>query len=640
MRARSLAFVLAVLIASASAEGAPQQASPAAGPFVTSVQLPGGVERLLREAGVPGLTDPAVAIPAFIRAVHVLPAKPRTDLALVFQRAAGSGDAAVAIPLPLTAEWWTSAVLERPPQPGQLAAAILANRRAAFIYLGLVSLDDETLAYFSARPATIRAMGDRAAGAFGQWGRSIRIENGRVQVPGDEGAAAVWQAVIGEAPSDPDRFIRALLSRDEGRAAYFYDLVTHLDRERQAFALAASAGSKRIDRVKALYSTVAATTAILSDGDWLSVRHPFGPAALLRQVRADADGRMTAPASQALWEAAIGGNAPSCARVTAGGAQVDAAWLAERIEREFLETRGHWVAAVAFAQRVFAEPATGRSAGGLRGDRAFSTHDGLLLVARAHRPPASGRLHRRCCGSRSGRGPASTDGRRSSGRRRCRARSRCSSTRCRCSPFPPNAPATWRCRSRSCPLADTLPAGAAGRWLRETLLPAACPGADVGRRLPRPPRVGRGADRASRPIVEWEDERYRVDLGAATAVRLERVRRVQKATRLDEALRRARGRRDRGDPTVIGSRPRARGHDRQGHRARADAEWSDAVRSPDRTGAPGPRSDRAGFAPDATDAVRTTTAHHADDLGRPPARRRARLARVRPGDRRSGRRAC
>ncbi len=86
------------------------------------------------------------------------------------------------------------------------------------------------------------------------------------------------------------------------------------------------------------------------------------------------------------------------------------------------------------------------------------------------------------------------------------------------------------------PSGDALPDGVAGRWLRETLLPAACPGATSADACVVRLVSGGGPTGGGDRLVEWEDERYRVDLGAATAVRLERVRRVQKATRLDEAL--------------------------------------------------------------------------------------------------------
>jgi hypothetical protein len=527
--------VLAVVTATAA--GAQPQKTAVPDLLVTDLQVPGGVEALLRAARVPGLPDPAVAILGFIRATHVLPTRPSNEAAVLLEAASRLQAGSEAVPLPVTADWWRSVVLKRRVPAGELAAAIFGNRRAAFIYLGLMSLDDDTLAYFAAHPAVVGAMGDHAAGAFAQWGRSIRIELGRVQVPGGDGAAAAWQAVVGEPPSAADRFIRALLSRDGGRTAYFLDAVTHLDRDRQAFALATAQGSNRIDRVKALYSSFAATKTILSESDWPVVRHPFGPAAVLRQVAVDADGRMKAPAGQAFWEAALGGDASACARAVATGAQVDAAWLADRIERQPLEMRGHWVAAVAFAQRVFGRASAVETPSACEAISAFPRSDGLLLALERSgflRPADYVTMLRFAQQTWAGVDRRAAVIRTAQAQGILQILQQAVSVRA----LRPDRAQELALSLTKLPSGDDsgFRAGALGQWVRSSLLPGACPGQSSADACLVHLVSGEGMPGGSARVVEWEDDRYRVDLGAAAAVTLERVRRAQKATRIDEAL--------------------------------------------------------------------------------------------------------
>ena len=50
-------------------------------------------------------------------------------------------------------------------------------------------------------------------------------------------AVALWEAVVGEKVTRPDRFIAQLFELNEGRLAYLYDTIGQLDPPRRAFAL-------------------------------------------------------------------------------------------------------------------------------------------------------------------------------------------------------------------------------------------------------------------------------------------------------------------------------------------------------------------------------------------------------------------
>ena len=197
-----------------------------------------------------------------------------------------------------------------------MATAILRDRRAALLYYGLMALDDDTLAFLGNHPELLTAITDRSAGAFAEWGRSIRVSAAGVEVPGGDGAAALWQALVGHARSDPAGFIRALLERDGGRASFFYDTVAHLDPARQAFALGGADGTDRVGRFRALYGVFATTRTFDSGEAWPVFRHPFNPAAVLREVTANESGGMSAPASRVLWDAVFSASSSACARRT------------------------------------------------------------------------------------------------------------------------------------------------------------------------------------------------------------------------------------------------------------------------------------------------------------------------------------
>ena len=450
------------------------------------------------------------------------------------------------VPVPLAPDLWTSAVLRRRVPREQLVPAILADRRGALVYHGLMALDDETLAYLAGRVPLLSALSEHSPGALAQWGRAIHVANGRVQIPGGADAAALWAKVAGQAPADADRFIRGLLSRDGGRAAYFYDVVAHLDPARQAFALGATLARDRADRFGALYANFAATNALDLRGAWPVVRHPVDPGAVLAHVQAAADGRMAPPASRALWEAALSRSPQACSAVAGQGGDTDAAWLTERIEREFPEKRAESLAAVAFAQRVFAHVPASALAAVCETVASFHSHQALLLTFERMRleDPADyvaairfadrlwAGVDRRAAivQTAQAQGVLVVLERAVSARMLevSAARRLAASLAALGSGSPgPSVPA---------PAAASLAAGAVGAWMRSTLLPALC-----GENAAVDPCVVRAVSGEGWPenrngTVTWETERYRIDLGAATATRIGRIRAAQKATPIDDGL--------------------------------------------------------------------------------------------------------
>jgi hypothetical protein len=129
---------------------------------------------------------------------------------------------------------------------------ITGDRQSSLLYIGLLALDDETLEFLASHVALVKHLREDHPGRLRVW-RSLRIHGGIVDVPGGAGAAAAWEELVGRAPGDAERFVRDLLGKDDGRLAYFYDLVDHLDASHRAFVmgdhLAAAARPRFVRRV-------------------------------------------------------------------------------------------------------------------------------------------------------------------------------------------------------------------------------------------------------------------------------------------------------------------------------------------------------------------------------------------------------
>jgi hypothetical protein len=139
----------------------------------------------------------------------------------------------------------------------ELIPAILADRSAALICLGLTALDDRTIAFFADHPSLLERIYLRSATAFGAFSSSLQIDGNRIIPPGgprpsDAAAArppqgspqtggddvvALWEGVVAEKVTRPERFITQLLELNEGRLAFLYDTIGQLDPPRRAFAL-------------------------------------------------------------------------------------------------------------------------------------------------------------------------------------------------------------------------------------------------------------------------------------------------------------------------------------------------------------------------------------------------------------------
>lgn len=288
------------------------------------------------------------------------------------------------VPLPLTAEVWQDTVLRsRVGAGGRLGLRILADRRAALLYHGLLSMSAGARWFLAANPRLLRDLYEEHTERLALYGRSLAVAGDRVAVPGGADAEPLWRSLTSERVDRPDDFIKAVLRQDDGTLAYFYDVVAHLDEAHRRFALGLwlDEGARR-SRWWRLYDVFVEQAPILPE-------RPFNrlypdPSVLLSAVAVDSSGRPAPPAWRGLWDEVFSGtdlpgNPERNVRGVTETEPVDAGWLAERVfERpELVADRVH---VLAFAQRRFADAEAADLPDVLVTLRGFSRFRALVLT--------------------------------------------------------------------------------------------------------------------------------------------------------------------------------------------------------------------------------------------------------------------
>ncbi len=505
------------------------------------VPVPGGRDVAAGMLGVRPTPDAARFVPEVIRVLYALPPD-RNEAALRniarFQAAAPDLDHARDwVPMPLSAAFWSRAVLDRDTAPDALLPAILQNRAAALLCYGLLGLDDETLAYLEAHPQIPTRIYRRGAGIFAAFAGSLHVHDGRIAPPGGAGAAPLWEAAIGRPLGDPMAFIEAWLETDAGRLAYLYDIVDQLEPPQRAFATGAwmQDPTERADRFAAL---VAATDQAVAE--WDIDRLPFARpqydvAALLWRVRARPDGAPAPPALQSLWGPAFESDTlPDDPTPLATGADIDAAWLVRAAFQYDGRQRGWRFGQLTFGQRALAAAGPADPADALVALRGYLRFPQLMLelermgirspavfAAAARRAAQFDRLD----GSRAFAALGQFQGALVLVSRMVRVRTLDAATARTLVENLIDRPLTR----------DGWYDGAVAEWIADVLAPRLDPAADIEHALINA-LGGASAPDGATHVVTWEGQTYRLDLGAAERRRLALVREKQGVEPIDVSL--------------------------------------------------------------------------------------------------------
>jgi hypothetical protein len=266
-----------------------------------------------------------------------------------------TGSAPITIAVPLTADHWRDVL--GPKAPKDLFTALISDRSVLLVCAGALQADPSIRTLLGRDRGLLRWIVRTAPAAFWVAARSLRIDNNRLQVPGGVGAEPIWEALANERIARTDDFLRALLSKDGGRLAWFYDSMAAMPVDRAAVFSGSGALQSRRDQVNELYEAFRS-----ADSNWRIESHPFlrgvnDPWMVSTQIVIS--GGMIGPPSAAwLWDTLFNGPGVTQRKAAAEVEQapatpVTAAWLVRNITRTVAKERRDRLAMVRFAQSVF-----------------------------------------------------------------------------------------------------------------------------------------------------------------------------------------------------------------------------------------------------------------------------------------------
>lgn len=260
----------------------------------------------------------------------------------------------ITIAMPLTADHWRDVLAL--PDNADLFAALLANRSATLVAAGALAGDPSLRALLERDRGLLRWIVRTAPAAFWIAARDLRFAKDRVTVPGGAAAEPVWEALVEVKVTRPADFVRALLTRDAGRLAWFYASIASMNPQRQALAFGPAPVAAQIGAMRDFYGAYRS-----ADSNWKLEEHPFlrgttDPWIVSTQI-AITESAVAPPAAQWLWErlfdrSEIDRRAAIATRRDPS-TPVTLAWLTEKISGAAARERRDRYEMVRFAQALF-----------------------------------------------------------------------------------------------------------------------------------------------------------------------------------------------------------------------------------------------------------------------------------------------
>ena len=321
--------------------------------------VPGGAATL--EALAMTLDERALTLPVLARGLYdrdqrigITQARLATVLTDIDVQPTPPADT-IAIPAPLDVAIWRDVLPPpRPPAPADLFLRMITDRNALLLATGLTTTHPSIRSLLMRDRDLLRFIYREAAGPFVVTARHLQVDEERVVVPGGARAAEIWQSLSGVSPARPGEFLRALLTKDEGRLAWYYDTIGSLDAERLAAAWPDR--SSRLEHATDLYSVFRDT-----DPQWKVHDQPFRRGAndawtvvMHIDVR---DAAVRSPLPRRAWELLFASqriNPTQARRALADPAgAVPFAWLAGETMTALVGERKFRFESVRLAQRAF-----------------------------------------------------------------------------------------------------------------------------------------------------------------------------------------------------------------------------------------------------------------------------------------------
>ncbi len=285
------------------------------------------------------------------------------------------------IAAPLTADHWRD-LLELP-AGAELFPALVANRSVLLVAAGALAADPSVRVLLDRDRGLLRYLARTAPAAFWVTARSLHIVNDRMAVPGGTAAEPIWEALLMERVTKPADFIRAIVSRDAGRFAWFFDTIAGMNPDRLAAAFGSGPIDAQIEQARAFYAAFHG-----ADQNWKLEEHPFlrgvaDPWMVATQVDIR-NGGVAGPSWQWLWEELF--DRSDISRRQAGSIRrtpaspVTLAWLSQKIASVPPHERRARFGMVRFAQTVFTAAGEADSADLLVVLGGYRRYQSLLLT--------------------------------------------------------------------------------------------------------------------------------------------------------------------------------------------------------------------------------------------------------------------
>ena len=281
-------------------------AAEAAAPAWTRVPVPGGRQGLLPRLGMSPDLPLALVAGEAIRLIHApreFDSPLRARAREYFARPDATPDETV--PVPLSVKAWR-VLLGGRAEARTLLAAILDDRRASMLCYGLLQLDPATLDAIAGDTGLLRRIYERHSGAFAAFAGAVRIEAGRLQLPGGETAEPAWVELIGQPLAPAGRALMAIAAADNGRLFYFADALGGLDRRTVDLVFTNSDPDvTAADQARSVYKAFTTVEPGWKLGDFPFVRLGADPALAMSMLRlAPATGRLRH--SRSVWNLVLG----------------------------------------------------------------------------------------------------------------------------------------------------------------------------------------------------------------------------------------------------------------------------------------------------------------------------------------------
>ncbi len=194
-----------------------------------------------------------------------------------------------ALPVIFTPETWVG---HQRRQTWDFLDSLLHDPALARLYWAFYRMDDATRTQLMRSPGLGHL--ELYSALLDFYGGTLCIRSGQLVLPGGPSAAAAWKSVVGTDPKNPTAFIERMLDKDKGWPIAYFDVLSRVSPERQAFF----ARPERLSRFyKALQDSEPA------DGPARPVFRPDpGLLLLVTRLQLDPDGEPHVPGGLSAWK--------------------------------------------------------------------------------------------------------------------------------------------------------------------------------------------------------------------------------------------------------------------------------------------------------------------------------------------------